>query len=107
MISSATSANATSSARRITGGASTLLSGTGVPCDALLGCRSLAWGFWRSPGNGLADTGLAIAALALAGVAGTGLLGATLTIVSPPREAAMTRQKQRRPRPEPGANNVS
>src|ERR1700712_3017132 len=73
MISSATSANATTSARRITGGASALLSGTGVPSDPLLVGRSLFWDFWRSLGSGLEDTGLA----------GTGLLGATLTIVLP------------------------
>src|SRR5258708_6707026 len=101
MIRSATSANATTSARRITGGASALLSGTGVPSDAVRGWRSPGWAFWRSLGNGLEDTASAGTASA-----GTGLLGATLTIVLPPREAAMTRQKRRRPRPELKAHNV-
>src|SRR5437763_9059360 len=80
MISSATSANATTSARRITGGVSDLLSGRGTPSWATTGCRSLAATFVRSPGDGLLDGGLG----------GTGLPGATLTIVLPPRETAMT-----------------
>src|ERR1700675_2783673 len=41
MISSATKAKATSSARRMTGGNSALLSGTGVPCGVLESRRSL------------------------------------------------------------------
>src|SRR5258708_9091133 len=41
MISSATSAKATSSARRMTGGNSALLSGTGVPCGVSESRRSL------------------------------------------------------------------
>ena len=82
MISSATSAKATTSVRRMTGGSSALLSGTGVP--------SLPLGGWRSPGKGfvggdLEAEGLTVEGLAVEGLAGTGLVGMSLTMVSPAR----------------------
>src|SRR4051794_6539517 len=80
MTSRPTSAMATTSVRRMTGGSSLLLSGTGVP--------SFPLGSWRSPGKGfvggdLAAEGFAVEGLAVEGLAGTGLLGMTLTMVFP------------------------
>ena len=80
MISRPTRAMATTSVRRISGGISVLLSGTGVP--------SLPLGGWRSPGKGfvggdLEAKGLAVEDLAVEGLAGEGLVGMTLTMVFP------------------------
>src|SRR5437660_5874212 len=71
---------ATTSVRRMTGGDSSLLSGTGVPSCPL--------GSWRSPGKGfvggdLEAKGLAVEGLAGEGLAGTGLVGMTLTMAFP------------------------
>src|SRR4051794_36179079 len=90
MISRPTRATATTSGRRITGGNSLLLSGTGVPSWPL--------GGWRSPGKGfiggdleakglsvqgLSVEGLGVEGLSIEGLAGTGLVGMTLTMVFP------------------------
>jgi hypothetical protein len=53
MIRSATSANATTSARRMTGGSSALLSGSGVPAGSSASGRSLGRiRNWLSPRGG-------------------------------------------------------
>src|SRR6476646_8875492 len=91
MISRATSAKATTSVRRITGGNSPLLSGSGAPCASFASLRSR--------GDGFAGGDLAAEGLMGAGLAGTGLVGVTLTGYPPP-EAAMTRQKPYRRRAE-------
>jgi len=85
MTSSATSANATTSVRRITGGNSLLLSGTGVPSCPLGSCRSPGKGFVGGDleAKGLAVAGLAVAGLSVEGLADTGLVGMTLTMVFP------------------------
>ena len=57
MISRPTRAMATTSVRRITGGNSVLLSGTGVP--------SLPLGGWRSPGKGFVGGDLEAKGLAV------------------------------------------
>src|SRR6185312_16077978 len=93
MISSTTSAIATTSVRRITGGNSPLLSGTGMPSCAL--------GSWRSPGGGfvgedLAAEGLAADGLAAGALAGEGLVGITLTMVFPCPKRRWKRQQRRR-----------
>ena len=103
MISRPTRATATTSVRRITGGNSLLLSGTGMPSCPL--------GSWRSPGKGfvggelaakglaveglavgLSVEGLSVEGLAVEGLAGTGLVGMTLTMVSPAEPAIIGRR---------------
>ena len=85
MISRPTRAMATTSVRRITGGNSALLSGTGVPSCPLGSCRSPGKGFVGGDleAKGLAVEGLSVEGLAGAGLAGTGLVGMTLTMVFP------------------------
>ena len=80
MTSRPTRAIATTSVRRMTGGNSPLLSGTGVPSCALGNWRSLAKGF---VGGDLAASGLSVEGLAADGLAGEGLVGITLTMVFP------------------------
>ena len=77
MISRPTRAIATTSVRRMTGGNSALLSGTGVPSRPL--------GSWRSPGKGFVGGDLADEGLADEGLPDEGLLGMTLTMFSPAR----------------------
>ena len=91
MISRATSAKATTSVRRMTGGNSPLLSGSGVPSCAL--------GSWRSPGKGFVGGDLAARGLARLGsrrLGGRRLGGNDAHNGFPPPEAAMTRQQRRR-----------
>ena len=68
---------ATTSVRRMTGGNSPLLLGTGTP--------SRSWAGWRSPvvGGDLAAEGLVDEGLAADGLVGEGLVGMTLTMVFP------------------------
>ena len=75
MISRLTRAMATTSVRRMTGGNSLRLSGTGVPSCPL--------GSWRSPVKGFVGGDLEAKGLAVEGLAGTGLVGMTLTMVFP------------------------
>src|SRR2546430_7945415 len=82
MISRLTRAMATTSVRRMTGGNSLLLSGTGVPSCPL--------GNWRSPGKGFVGGDLEANGLADEGLAGAGLVGMTLTMAFPrPRWRSM------------------
>jgi hypothetical protein len=69
---------ATTSVRRMTGGNSLLLLGTGTP--------SRSWTGWRSPGfvgGDLTAEGLVDEGLAGDGLVGEGLVGMTLTMVFP------------------------
>ena len=70
MVSRPTRAIATTSVRRITGGNSLRLPGTGVPSCPL--------GSWRSPGKGFVGVDLEGEGLAVEGLAGM-----TLTMVFP------------------------
>ena len=93
MISRPTRAIATTSVRRMTGGNSPLLSGTGVPSCAL--------GSWRSPGKGFVGGDLAARGLAVEVSwqrrLGWRRLGRNNAHNGfPPPEAAMKRQKRRR-----------
>ena len=78
MTSRLTRAMATTSVRRITGGNSLVLLGTGTP--------SRSWAGWRSPvvvGGDLVTKGLVAEGLAGDGLVGEGLVGVTLTMVFP------------------------
>src|SRR5438093_11677092 len=101
MITRPTRAVASTSVRRITGGISVLLSGTGVPSCPL--------GSWRSPGKGfvggdLEAKGLAVEGLAVEGLAGTGLVGMTFTMAFPARGGD---HRQTRPRDPNWHHNVA
>src|SRR4029450_10712001 len=96
MISRPTRAVATTSVRRITGGNSLLLSGTGVPSCPL--------GSWRSPGKGFVGGDLEAKGFAGEGLAGEGLVGMTLTMVSPARGGD---HRQTRPRDPDWHHNVA
>ncbi len=98
MTSRATSAKATTSVRRMTGGNSPLLSGSGVP--------SASFGSWRSPGEGFFGGDLSAGGLARRGLGWHRLGGNDAHNGFPPPEAAMTRQKRRRQRTELWHPNV-
>ena len=106
MISRPTREMATTSVRRITGGYSLLLSGTGVPSCPLGSCRSPGKGFVGGDleAKGLAVEGLAVAGLSIEGLADTGLVGMTLTMVSPARGGD---HRQTRPRDPDWHHNVA
>ena len=85
--------SATTSVRRITGGNSPLLSGTGMPSCALGSSRSPGGGF---VGEDLAAEGLAADGLEAGALAGEGLVGITLTMVFPCPKRRWKRQQRRR-----------
>src|SRR6187431_1951394 len=90
MISRPTRATATTSVRRMTGGNSPLLSGTGAPSRSRMSCRSADLAGWAFAAEGLEDEGLP--GDGLVGEAVAGLVGMTLTMVSPARSGNDTAQ---------------